>query len=131
MSTNLRRLAGLVLAAATTATLGTLTAVGGLTAMSGAAASGNNCGIMTVKGHEYTVYATNVKCSVAKKWVPMIAAKKVPKNQLVHLKGPKGYSCIGYAGTEGGGVQGSGHCEKGFGGTGPYFNWVVSTASSS
>ena len=130
MSTNLRRLVGLVLAAVTAGTLGTLTAVGGATAVSGAASTGQSCGAITVKGHEYSLYATDVKCSVAKKWAPAMAAKKVPKNQIVQLKGgPKGYSCTGYAGAETGGTQGSGHCGKGL--AGPNFNWAIFTASSS
>lgn len=128
MSAKLRRLGGLVLAAATTGLLGTFGAVGP-TSISGAASTGQSCGTITVKGHEYSVYVTNVKCSVAKKWAPVMAAKKVPKNQLARLKGgPNGFSCVGYAGVEKGGTQGSGHCEKGL--AGPNFNWAIFTTSS-
>ncbi|HVA06010.1 MAG TPA: hypothetical protein VNG12_04630 [Acidimicrobiales bacterium] len=113
----------------TVGTLATLTAVGKATATSGAASTGQSCGVITVKGHECSVYATNVKCSVAKKWAPAMAAKKVPKNQIVQMKGgPKGSRAPDTRGSKPVDARVR-PCGKGL--AGPHFNWVIFTTSSS
>ncbi len=130
MRRSLRRTMNLALAVGATATFGTLTAAAGTLVPAASAASGHSCGSVTVKGHMYNIYASGVKCSVAKAATLAFAAKKVPQHQVVHWKGPKGYNCQAYAGAETGGVQGSGSCSKGILGTGAGFNWSIATSSS-